>query len=165
MMISTIFSCLLGILAFVSAIAKVRTPVPVFTDIESAVRCFVLYSNCSRIFRIHSTSIMKSKPRRQGKHLSAVFKNSLANYPDFGFIWILMSTLPTIFNAEVLAANTLLSEAFMLLGFPSRSYVSKLMSEVLLQLSNSPFTSFPLDNNSTLKPFVSLVEHILITLV
>ena len=53
MTISTIFSCLLVILAFLSAIAKVRTPVVVCAVIGSAVRCFVLYSNCSPMFRLH----------------------------------------------------------------------------------------------------------------
>ena len=51
---STSFSCLLGILAFLSAYAKVRTPIVVCADIGSAVRCFVLYSNCSPIFRKQS---------------------------------------------------------------------------------------------------------------
>ena len=39
------FSCLLGTLAFLSAIVKVRTPDVVCADIVSAVQCFVLYSN------------------------------------------------------------------------------------------------------------------------
>ena len=94
------------VLAFLSAIAKIRTPVVVCADKSSAVRCFVLYSNCSPIFRIYSWSIMRSKSRRQGKQLSAVVKNSWVNSPDFGFIWILMSTLPSIFNPEFLSANT-----------------------------------------------------------
>ena len=47
--ISFTFLCLLVILAFLSAIAKVRTPVVIRSDIGSAVRCFVLYSICSPI--------------------------------------------------------------------------------------------------------------------
>ena len=90
MKISTSFSCLLGNLAFFSAIANVRTPVVVSAEIGSAVRCFVLYSNCSPI-----SSIMKPQPRRHGKQLSAVIKMFRAISPDFGFIWILMSTLPS----------------------------------------------------------------------
>ena len=53
MTISTSFSCLLEILAFLSAIAMVRTLVVVCADIGSAVRCFVLNGNCSPIFKIH----------------------------------------------------------------------------------------------------------------
>ena len=68
-----------------------------------------------------------------------------------------MSTLSTIFNAEL--------KSFMLPSFPSRSYVSKIMSEMLLTQSNSSVNSFPFNNNSTLKHFVLLVEHTLFTLV
>ena len=64
MTISISFFCLLGILAVLSAIAKVRTLAVACADIVSAVRCFVLNGNCSPVFRIHSRSIMNSKPRR-----------------------------------------------------------------------------------------------------
>ena len=97
--------------------------------------------------RIHSWSIMKSKPRRQGKQLSAVIKNSWKNSPDFVFIWILMSTQPTIFNAKFLAASSWLLRAFMIPCFPSCSYVSKRMSELLFPLFNSPVSNFPFNNN------------------
>ena len=108
---------------------------------------------------------MKPQPKKQGKQLSAVVKNSWANSQDFGFIWILMSTLPTIFNAKLVATNTLFLKAFMIPGFPSRSYVSKLISEMVLPLFNSAVTNFTCKNNSTLNHFVLLVEHTLITLV
>ena len=108
---------------------------------------------------------MKCKPRRQGKQLSAVFKNSWANSPDFGFFRTLISTLPTSFNAKVLSAQNFLLKAFKLSGFPSQSYVSKLMSEKLLPLSNIPVINFLFNDNSTLKHFVLIVEHTLITLI
>ena len=54
----------------------------------------------------------------------------------------------------------------MLNGFPSRSFhVSKLMSEMLLPLSNIPVTNLPFNCNSTLKQFVLLAEHTLIKLI
>ena len=98
MTISASFSCLQGILAFLSAIAKVRTPVVVCADIGSAVQFFVLHSNFSPRFSIHSWSIMKSKPRRQWTQLVSAIKNSWANPTDFCFIGILMSTLPTLLH-------------------------------------------------------------------
>ena len=76
-----------------------------------------------------------------------------------------MSIPPNILNTELLAANTLLLKAFIVPGFSSRSFASKFMSEKLTPLSNSPVTNFPFNNNSTLKHFVLLVEHTLITLV
>ena len=53
----------------------------------------------------------------------------------------------------------------MLPGFPSPSHVSELMSLLLLPLSNSPVTNFPVNNNSILIHFLLIVEHTLITLV
>ena len=51
MKISTGFSCVLEIVAFLSAIATVRTLVVVCADIGSALRCFVLNGSCSPIFK------------------------------------------------------------------------------------------------------------------
>ena len=65
MTISTSFSCLLGILAFLSAIAKVRTPVVVCADIGSAVQCFVLNINCSPLFKIHFD--LPKSPTQEGR--------------------------------------------------------------------------------------------------
>ena len=82
--------------------------------------------------------------KKTGKQLSAVFKTSLANSPDFSFISISISTLPTNFFAELLAANTFLLKPVMLAGFPSRSIVSIFMLLlcliVLLSISRSSTT-------------------------
>ena len=70
-----------------------------------------------------------------------------------------------VFSTPNFYPLTLFLKAFMLPGFPNRSNVSKILSEMLLPLSISPVTNFLFKNNSTLKLFVLLVEHTLITLV
>ena len=57
-------------------------------DRSSAVQGFVLYSNCLSILRIHSSSVLKSKQRKQFHQLSAVIRNSLVDPSDFVFFWI-----------------------------------------------------------------------------